>query len=43
MKQLIMMLNNLTLAMVMQNANCACTWIFHQPPFPKGAEKYKKQ
>lgn len=43
MKQLIKTLNNLTLAVVVQSANSACTWIFHQPEFPKGAEKYKKQ
>lgn len=43
MKQLITTLNNLTLAMVRQSANSACTWIFHQSEFPKGAEKFKKQ
>lgn len=43
MKQLITILNNMALAMVIQSANSACTWIFHQPEFPKEAEKYKKQ
>lgn len=43
MKKLITTLNHLTLAMVVQSANSACTWIFHQPEFPKEAEKYKKQ
>ena len=43
MKQLITILNNLVLLTVIQSANSACTWIFHQPKFPKEAEKYKKQ
>ncbi len=42
MKQLIIALNSFVLAMVIQSTCCACTWIFHQPEFPKEAEKYKK-
>lgn len=30
------------LKMVQMNANSACSWLYHQPEFPKEAEKFKK-
>ncbi len=33
-------LNCMALAFVVQTANSACLWIFHQPKFPEEAKKY---
>ena len=35
-------LNSLALTLVISSANAACCWMFHQPEFPKEAEKFKK-
>lgn len=29
-------------AFVVQSANTACIWIYHQPEFPKEAKKYSR-
>ncbi|MDR2043868.1 MAG: cyclic lactone autoinducer peptide [Clostridium sp.] len=34
--------NQLALKLVVQNANSACMNFFHQPRFPKEAQRYKK-
>lgn len=35
-------LNAMALMVVMQTANAACVWVFHQPEFPEAANKFKK-
>ncbi len=35
-------LNSLALLFVIQSANQACAWFFHQPQFPESANKFKK-
>lgn len=35
-------LNSLALTLVISSANATCCWMFHQPEFPKEAEKFKK-
>ncbi len=35
-------LNSLALMMVIESANQACIWFFHQPEFPESAKKYQK-
>jgi cyclic lactone autoinducer peptide len=35
-------MNSVALALVVQTANSACMWIFHQPEFPDEAKKYKR-
>lgn len=35
-------LNTLALLLVVQSANQACIWFFHQPKFPESANKLKK-
>lgn len=34
--------NCMALILVIQSANSACGWIFHQPEFPEQANKFKK-
>jgi cyclic lactone autoinducer peptide len=34
--------NMLALLLVKQTANASCAWMFHQPEFPEGANKFKK-
>lgn len=34
--------NCIALALVVQTANAACIWIFHQPKFPEEARKYSR-
>lgn len=34
--------NCLALLLVMQSANSACTFYYHQPNFPKSADKFKR-
>lgn len=34
--------NCIALMFVIQSANTACVWIFHEPFFPKEANKFKK-
>lgn len=34
--------NCIALMLVIQGANTACVWIFHQPDFPEQANKYKR-
>lgn len=34
--------NSLVKGLVMQSANSACCWMFHQPKFPLDAEQLKK-
>lgn len=36
------LLNCMALALVVQTANAACVWIFHQPKFPEEARKYSR-
>lgn len=33
-------INCLVLTLVAQTANTTCIWIFHQPEFPKTAQRY---
>lgn len=35
-------LNSLALLLVVQSANQACMWFFHQPKFPDSANRFKK-
>ena len=35
-------LNCLALMVVSMSANSACCWVYHQPEFPKTANKFKK-
>ena len=35
-------MNSIALTLVVQSANTACVWIFHQPEFPEEANKYRK-
>lgn len=35
-------INSIVLALVIQSANSACCWMFHQPEFPEEAKKYKR-
>ncbi len=35
-------LNCIALAFVIQTANAACIWMFHQPEFPEEAKKYSR-
>ncbi len=35
-------LNCMALAFVIQTANAACVWMFHQPEFPEEAKKYSR-
>lgn len=35
-------LNWWALLLVKQTANSSCAWVFHQPEFPKEANKFKK-
>lgn len=39
-KKVMTIINCLTLALVVQTANAACLWIFHQPEFPEAAKKF---
>lgn len=41
-KEIVGFLNCMALLLVAQTANVACLWIFHQPEFPKEANKFKK-
>ena len=34
--------NAMALFLVYQTANATCMWLFHQPEFPKEAEKFKR-
>lgn len=34
--------NAIALAAVIQSANSACIFYYHQPAFPKAADKYRK-
>lgn len=34
--------NCLALILVVQSANIACAWLFHQPEFPEAANRFKK-
>lgn len=40
--KILMGLNCVALALVVQTANAACIWMFHQPEFPEEAKKYSK-
>lgn len=40
--KLFTVLNCLALITVVQTANVACVWAFHQPEFPREADKYRK-
>ena len=40
--KLFMGMNAMALAMVIQTANSACLWIYHQPEFPEEAGKYNR-
>lgn len=35
-------LNSLAVMFVASSANSACSWMFHQPEFPKEAEKFRR-
>ncbi|MCI8781768.1 MAG: cyclic lactone autoinducer peptide [Lachnospiraceae bacterium] len=35
-------LNSLALLLVVQSANQACIWFFHQPKFPESGNKFKR-
>ena len=35
-------MNSFALMLVVQSANTACVWIFHQPEFPEEANRYRK-
>lgn len=35
-------LNSLAVVLVASSANSACSWMFHQPEFPKEANKFKR-
>lgn len=41
-KKLIGILNCIAIMLVVQTANTACLWVYHQPEFPAEANKYKK-
>ncbi|MDF2801194.1 MAG: hypothetical protein K0S61_1097 [Anaerocolumna sp.] len=41
-KQLLKGINCTALALVALSANIACVWVFHQPEFPKAADRFKK-
>lgn len=41
-KKVMTVMNCMAIMFVMQTANSACAWIFHQPEFPKEAQKYSK-
>lgn len=41
-KKVIGVINCLAVMFVVQTANSACIWIFHQPEFPQEAKKYSK-
>ena len=34
--------NALALMLVVQSANSACCWLFHEPEFPTEANKFRK-
>lgn len=36
------LINCIALMFVIQGANTACCWVFHQAEFPEEANKYKK-
>lgn len=40
--KLLSLLNCLAVLFVIQSANAACSWMFHQPEFPKEANRFKK-
>lgn len=40
--KLMTILNSLAVMVVATSANSACSWLFHQPEFPAGAEKFKR-
>ncbi|MBR3598988.1 MAG: cyclic lactone autoinducer peptide [Lachnospiraceae bacterium] len=40
--KLMAVLNSLAVMVVATSANSACSWLFHQPKFPEGAEKFKR-
>lgn len=40
--KLITVLNSLAILFVSQSANTACSWMFHQPEFPKEANRFNK-
>lgn len=42
MKYFGVIMNSIALMLVVQSANTACVWIFHQPEFPEEANKYRK-
>ncbi|RKI26563.1 cyclic lactone autoinducer peptide [bacterium 1xD8-6] len=40
--KLLKALNCMALVFVIQTANAACIWMFHQPEFPEEAKKYRR-
>ncbi len=41
-RKILVGLNCMVLAFVVQTANAACIWIYHQPKFPEEARKYSR-
>ncbi len=41
--KMLQLLNSFALLFVIQSANSACCWLFHQPEFPEEAAKYSKR
>lgn len=41
-KKVMVLMNCVATFFVIQTANSACAWIFHQPEFPEEAKKYSK-
>lgn len=41
-KSLSAVMNCIALALVVQTANSACIWIFHQPDFPEEAKCFNR-
>lgn len=41
-KKIMGVMNCIAVMFVVQTANSACAWIFHQPKFPEEAKKYSK-
>ena len=41
-KKVMVIMNCIATFFVIQTANSACAWIFHQPEFPEEAKKYIK-
>lgn len=40
--KLLTILNSLAVVLVASSANSACSWMFHQPEFPKEANRFKR-